>query len=349
MERKSKNPLYNFLMNPKFGKWRRFAFVILMLLISLREVIFSFQSGLAELKGGSLLLITIYFLINLYPAQLILGSRLTNCLHEKRYLHFVISSSAIIVSTIIVKIAIEYFLQIKFNLHTSLENGITLYTLWDWTNKFATTLTCIYGVSSIFLLKNWIKEKKKIQKVETEQLMSELESLKEQVDSSLLLDTLKGTSEMATTDPEMASQRIRLLSAVLRYELYDCKRDKVFLSSEISFINNVLKLWTFQLPHLKYTVSTEGNVQGLLIPPLLIISLIQIILRKFDTNDKSEHCIDICISCNGREVCFVCKHKQLKERVMPTIDILRRLRILFGDKWQINCDLTQTEFKFERI
>lgn len=345
-ERKSRNPLYNFLMNPRFSKWRYFAFVSLVFLISLRECIFTYQSTLGELKLGALLIVLLYYYVNLYPAKLILIKWLPKYLEERRYLFLFSISIATVFSSILIKMGIEIFLLKKFHLLSTMQRGFGLITVWEWTTKFATTVTCIYGVMSIFLLKIWIKEKKKIRKAESEQLKLELESLKEQVDSELLLNTLQGTSEMVKTDSKTASERIKLLSAVLRYELYDCKRTRVLLSSEITFINNVLKLWSYQSKGLEYTITTEGNTQALLIPPLLLISLVQIVTRRID-KEKGENRIDINISCSDMVVSFVCAHKELEERVMPTIDMLRRLRMLFGDNWSLTCDTTQTELKFD--
>lgn len=346
MERRSKNPLYNFLMNPRFSKWRYFAFATLIFLISLREVLFTYQSGLGNLKLGGLLVIIIYYLVNLYPAKLILRDLLQKCLENRKYLIFVLSSAGIVLSSILIKFGIEIFLVKQFNMHSTMQNGIGPIAIWEWTTKFVTTLTCIYGIMSIFLLKNWIKEKKKLKKVESEQLKLELEALKEQVDSELLLNTLQGTSEMTMEDPTKASERIKLLSSVLRYELYDCKRPKVLLSSEITFINNVLKLWAYQSKGFEYSIKTEGNLQALLIPPLLLISLVQIITRRMDKDNEGNR-IDINISCEDKVVLFSCFHQELKERVMPNIEMLRRLKILFGDKWSVNCELTKTEIKFD--
>ena len=347
VERKSRNPLYNFLMNPRFSKWRYFAFVSLIFLISLRECVFTYQSTLAELKLGALLVVLLYYFVNSYPARLILIKWLPKYLEERRYLFLFIISVATVFSSILIKMGIEIFLVKEFNLNSTMQRGFGLITAWEWTTKFATTLTCIYGVMSIFLLKIWIKEKKKIKKVESEQLKLELESLKEQVDSQLLLDTLQGTSEIVKTDPRTVSDRIKLLGSVLRYELYDCKRTRVLLSSEVNFINNVLKLWSYQSKGLVYNITTEGNLQALLIPPLLLISLVQIVMRRIDKENDKENRIDINITCSNMEVSFVCLHQELEERVMPTLDMLRRLRMLFGDKWSLTCDITQTELKFD--
>lgn len=347
VERKSKNPLYNLLMDPKFVKWRYLAFSALLFLISLREVLFTFQAGLGRLKLVGLVVVVLYYFINIMPAKLILLKWLPKYLEARKYMKFLLLSASAVLLCISIKICIEAILVKAYDLQSTLQGGISTVCLLEWSTKYITTLTCIFGIMSIFLLKFLIRENKTLKKAESEQLRLELESLKEQVDSDLLINTLHGTSLMAKDDSDKASEMIKTLSSVLRYELYDCKRTTVLLSSEIAFINNVLKLWSYQAPGLHFSVETPETPQTVLLPPMLLISLVQTVIRKIDIHNKEEHNIDIVITCKDKVVNFVCTHEPLREKVTPNAEMTKRLGMLFGENWRITCDLAKTELKFD--
>ena len=73
-------------------------------------------------------------------------------------------------------------------------------------------------------------------------------------------------------NPGQASKVLMELSRLLRYQLYDGKREKVLLISEISFIERFLELAKMKYANLSFTVTKEGEVSRKLVPPLLFYS-----------------------------------------------------------------------------
>ena len=92
------------------------------------------------------------------------------------------------------------------------------------------------------LLKEWMIENQRVSQMEKAHVLSEVEQLKEQVSPELLFKTLHHSGELTLTEPEKASKMLMKLSQLLRYQLYDCSRQKVLLSSEIAFLTNYLTL-----------------------------------------------------------------------------------------------------------
>lgn len=60
-------------------------------------------------------------------------------------------------------------------------------------------------------------------------------------------------------NPGQASKVLMELSRLLRYQLYDGKREKVLLISEISFIERFLELAKMKYANLSFTVTKEGR------------------------------------------------------------------------------------------
>ncbi len=63
------------------------------------------------------------------------------------------------------------------------------------------------------------------------------------------------------------------LSQLLRYQLYDCSRTKVLLSSEINFLNNYLTLEQNSQAQFNYELLADGEVNRTLVPPLAFHSI----------------------------------------------------------------------------
>ena len=98
-------------------------------------------------------------------------------------------------------------------------------------------------------------------------VLSEVEQLKEQVSPELLFKTLHHSGELTLSEPEKASKMLMKLSQLLRYQLYDCSRTKVLLSSEINFLNNYLTLEQNSQAQFNYELLADGEVNRTLVPP----------------------------------------------------------------------------------
>ena len=104
--------------------------------------------------------------------------------------------------------------------------------------------------------------------------------MKEQINPQFLFDILVHTAELTKTDPRKTSEMLLKLSQLLRYELYDCNRKEVLLSSDIQFVANYLKLEQLHDGGFTYTLSTDGNTGRHFVPPLLFISVVQGVLNQ---------------------------------------------------------------------
>lgn len=85
---------------------------------------------------------------------------------------------------------------------------------------------------------------------------------------------------LSKSEPEKAADMVLRLSQLLRYQLYDGARDKVLLNSEITFLNNYLALEKFYSDSFDYRIVSETELTGVLIPPLLLVAIIQYALKE---------------------------------------------------------------------
>jgi hypothetical protein len=129
------------------------------------------------------------------------------------------------------------------------------------------------GIKSYFRSRD---DRKRLEKLERENLAQQLEYLRYQINPHFFMNTLNNIHALVDIDPDKAKSTIIELSRLMRYVLYDSSRPSVLLSKEIDFLKQYIALM-----RLRYTdrvaieVSMPEDVPGVEVPPLLFISFIE--------------------------------------------------------------------------
>jgi LytS/YehU family sensor histidine kinase len=132
-----------------------------------------------------------------------------------------------------------------------------------------------------------MEDKMQISRLENEHVKLEVDRMKEQINPQFLFGILAHTSQLTKVNPGKTSEMLLRLSQLLRYELYDCNREEVLLSSDIQFVVNYLMLEQLHDTGFSYTLSTTGNTGSHFVPPLLFISVVQSVLNQIRHGKES--------------------------------------------------------------
>jgi len=131
------------------------------------------------------------------------------------------------------------------------------------------------AVLGLKVFKKWINDVQRMNELHQTNLKTELEQLKSQVNPHFLFNTLNNLLVLTKTDAEKASQVLLGLSDLLRYQLYDSAREKIFLTKDIAFIQNLLALEKIRKNDFDYEIHTAGNVDNVNLPPFLFIPFVE--------------------------------------------------------------------------
>lgn len=178
--------------------------------------------------------------------------------------------------------------------------------LIDYISALLMTTLCMVGGSMTVLLKLWIVNNQRIAQLEKAHVLSEVKQLKEQVGPSLLFKILNRSGHLALTDPIKASKMLMKLSQLLRYQLYDCSREKVLLGSEISFLTNYLTLEQLSSERFEYSLSSDGDVNCTFVLPLLFIPFVQYAVEQMCEQGISFISVHIRLKADVDDIIFVC-------------------------------------------
>ena len=210
--------------------------------------------------------------------------------------------------------------------------------LMDYISSFILTMLCTIGGTMTVLLKEWMTDHQRVSQMEKACMLSEMEQLKEQVSPELLFKTLHRSGELTLNEPDKASKMLMKLSQLLRYQLYDCNRQKVLLSGEIAFLTNYLTLEQNSLTQFSYELTSEGEVQRMLIPPLLFIPFVQYVVKLIHELRLSIPVyLKIHLKVEKNTVAFTCSCPDLDLSTDKGLERIRqRLDILYDHRYELS-------------
>jgi hypothetical protein len=233
------------------------------------------------------------YLTGIYFNIYVLSPRL---LLKKKYMLYGLTLSA----SVFLMVAVRDWIKMQYILQT-----YNYVTLLDAASDFALYMICVGGVSITRLLPLWIDDGKLISRLESEHAKSEMDRMKEQINPQFLFNILTYTSELTWTDVRKTSEMLFKLSQLLRYELYDCNREEVLLSSDIQFVDNYLELEQLYAGNFEYTLSVTGNTNSRFVPPLLFIPFVQQALNQIRFQNVSS-VLHLSFQIDPAGICFVC-------------------------------------------
>lgn len=267
--------LSGFLIDGKYRFWRYVFFVIAGAVIISSMVFVAYMDCAVQL-GNRIYLLCLSSCICYMIAMLVNYHYLIpKFLLKGRYVPYstLIFTTAYLLPTL--SIVQEYFVRNTWGLPHRISSYTSPLILVDNLSSCMMLLICFLGVSAIMLFRQWKNQEEQLNLMEYEHLQSEINKLKGQATPSFLSKTLKKASAFIPVDAAKANEMLMQLSKLLRYQLYDCNRDEVLLTSEINHLNNFLRIEQLNKDKFEYEIQTTGSLNHLFIPPLLFISLIQ--------------------------------------------------------------------------
>lgn len=196
------------------------------------------------------------------------------------------------------------------------------------------TVLLLAASSSIKLFQKGMMDKQLIYELKQSKTYAELEQLKNQINPHFLFNMLNNANVLTKKDPEKASQVLMKLSDLLRYQLYDSARDQVLLTSDIHFLEDLLNLEKIRRDRFDFLISKEGNLSGVLIPPLLLISFVENAV-KHNNDARNPSYVNLYFDVTNDELIFKCiNSKPMLKSVNTTgglglTNVKRRLELLF--------------------
>lgn len=190
-------------------------------------------------------------------------------LFRKRFFFYAIAIITSIAFIIYSNIGIaNYFLSEDFI------EGMKVHNI---TGKIVYTSIFLLGIStSITVTQNWYKNEEQKNVIKSEKLNSELSFLKSQVNPHFLFNTLNNIYSLANRKSEHTPDAIMKLSHLMRYMIYETKKDTVDLQKEINYLTDYIELQKLRmLDKSKVIFNIDNSECEKEIEPMLLIPFVE--------------------------------------------------------------------------
>lgn len=328
--------LYRFLVDTKYRIARHVLLLVAVAAVSLNQNIYTYGIRMEQLRtqvylAGFCTLIS-YVIVGYMHLYLLVPKLLLN----KKYQTYLIYSATSILLLILIRYAQEYWIFTSAGISPVRSSYFNMVSILDSLSDFMLNMICITGISMTVLLKHWMIENQRVGQLEKKQIQSEVDNLKEQVNPSLLFNTLNRTAVLSKSEPQKAADMVLRLSQLLRYQLYDGAREKVLLNSEISFLTNYLALEKFYSDTFDYRIVSEKDLMGVLVPPLLLVPIIQYALKRTGLQEDRPTIL-LQTGREAQQITACCRFNDrttLKEKELAGLQA--RLDLLYPDNYSLS-------------
>jgi len=263
---------YSLLLSPRYRMLRYALLCFMMFLFSYSETLYHYPH--AESLPFYLFTLT-GFLCKLVLSVLLISILIPLLLRRKYVLFWAFTLTLIIAFVWLQQIVLENLISHCFHILPWRENVHPLHIWMDILAQNALWLMVLLGVLMGRMLRYWNDEHENKLQIEASKIQMETESMKEQVSSSLLCSTLRKSGYLAEVNPKETSGILMQLSRLLRYQLYDCRQEKVLLESEIKFLKEYLAILRYNNGCAGFNISVSGGTMSVLISPMLFVPFLQ--------------------------------------------------------------------------
>ncbi|WP_459211953.1 sensor histidine kinase [Aquimarina rhabdastrellae] len=156
-----------------------------------------------------------------------------------------------------------------------------------------------------FIMALWLYEQYKwVKSIRSEKTKAELALLKSQVNPHFFFNTLNNLYALSVKNSPKAPEVILKLSDMMRYTIYEGKKDWVTLSEEIEYLQNYIELHQIRY-HQKIDISFiyEGDT-SLKVTPLLFIILLENAFKHGAETLTKDAFIHLSLSSSGDKIIF---------------------------------------------
>jgi LytS/YehU family sensor histidine kinase len=208
-------------------------------------------------------------------------------------------------------------------------------------------LALVIGII-IKLTRTSIKRQVREAQITADQKQSELELLQSQLSPHFLFNTLNNIYGISIAQPERIPKLLIKLSDLLRYSVYETKKQFVPLQEEMAYINNYIEFEKMRISDRLVLNTNIDNVtnSNIQIAPLVLIVFIENAFKHAKNTLEQKIIIDISLSIINSFIVFHIKnsHKRIQHEKsdfhersgLGLSNTIKRLSLLYGNDYELS-------------
>ncbi len=233
-----------------------------------------------------------------------------------------------------------------------------------WLMKSILALIFVNGIAiSVRSTSLWFHSRTAVQKLELENMRSELSFLKMQISPHFLFNTLNNILTLIDENKELAKQTVQQLSKLLRSVIYDSEADSVTIKQEVEFLTSYSDLMRLRYgPELEFDLETDLSEPDAPIAPLLLIPMLENVFKHGIGPSVEGSSINIKITSKKGKITFESvntyfpkTHQDKSGSGIGIVNMQKRLNLLYENRYFYDCKIangkyiTKLELQYEPL
>jgi len=241
------------------------------------------------------------------------------------------------------------------SIYIAFETMLPGFRYWRFFNSITASLFHIGYAITIATLVRLFTDRYEIQKkmdaIARENLQTELNYLKSQVNPHFLFNIHNSIYFLIEEDPKRAAEVLLKLSGIMKYQLYDCNKDVIPLSDEIDNIRNYIELEKIRIEqavHVVFQTTIVPNAPQF--PPFMLMPIIENTFKHVSQDADKRNEIDIFLSQDNEWIRLETRNTISTTRIenakgLGLKNIRRRLELLYPGNYELQASASDGIYK----
>lgn len=220
-------------------------------------------------------------------------------------------------------------------------------------NNFVTQFFLVLASIGLKSAVDYLQLQKKLAEVGKQKLEAELNFLKSQVNPHFLFNSLNAVYFLIDKNNQQARSALHKFSEMLRYQLYECKDNKIPIEKEIAYLKDYVALQQLRVSNTDIHFDCAPDVGDFSIEPLLLIPFVENSFKHLSHFDKKQNEVRINISRTNGSMHFSVYNTTENNASfgegggIGLVNVQKRLQLLYPGKHHFSISEKQNWFGVE--
>jgi LytS/YehU family sensor histidine kinase len=217
--------------------------------------------------------------------------------------------------------------------------------------NFSVAVFYVGFTMALELSKEWFIQREHLQKIKIENLNTEINYLRAQINPHFLFNSLNTLYVQIDQKNDDARKTLEKISEMLRYQLYECNNDTISVEKELEYISSYIELQKLRRENnFDITYCYDEELKVFRVAPLLFIPFIENAFKHLSNfNDRMNTVRVEMKKKDGKLVCIVfntsCPSSKNNHEGIGLRNVKRRLELLYPDRHDLSIEEKPASYK----
>jgi len=226
----------------------------------------------------------------------------------------------------------------------------TYYSKYSYYN-FSIAVFYVGFTMALELSKDWFIQREHLQKIKIENLNTEINYLKAQINPHFLFNSLNTLYVQIDQKNSEARKTLEKISEMLRYQLYECNNDTISMEKELEYISSYIDLQKLRKEkNVDITYHYDEGIKVFRVTPLLFIPFIENAFKHLSNFTDKTNIVHVEMRKQNWELkCTVfntcCSSSKNNQNGIGLKNVKRRLELLYPDRHELSIAQDHSSYK----